>query len=91
MDDRRILVVGGGAVGTLIAYALIEAGVRPYMLLKDSQQYLRIRENGLRLRLTDGSITEVKNAYFTTYEELKRLGSFDLIVLATKAHDFSDA
>lgn len=91
VEDKRILIVGGGAVGTLIAHALIEAGVRPYILLKDHRQFLTVRESGLRLRLADGSITEVKNAYFMTYEELKKLGSFDLIVLATKAYDFSEA
>lgn len=88
---EKVLIVGSGAVGTLMSYALMSVGVEPYMLLKDSQRLAVIRSSGLRLRRVNDSVERLNGVHLITYEDLLRIGFFDLIIMATKAYDFLEA
>lgn len=47
---RKVLVVGGGNVGVLLAYALVSSSARPgvYVLVRNPQYLKLFREEGLR-------------------------------------------
>ncbi len=88
---ERVLIVGSGAVGTLMSYALLSVGVEPYVLLRDPQRLAMIRSSGLRLRKVNDSVERPSGMRLVTYDDLLKIGSFDLIIMTTKAYDFSRA
>jgi 2-dehydropantoate 2-reductase len=86
MRPSRILVVGGGALGGVIAARLLAAGRPVWIATKDEQTATRLRETGLHVSGVGGAIsvgvTEV--APLDAYDESD---TFDVVVLATKAQE----
>ncbi|MCD6340596.1 MAG: hypothetical protein J7L51_01415, partial [Desulfurococcales archaeon] len=44
----KVGIVGGGAVGTLLAYALNASGVVPYIIYRDNNKKQKRLEKGLK-------------------------------------------
>ncbi len=76
-----MMVVGPGAVGTLIAYSLNLAGLRPSVVCRSGPR-------SARLRTPSGVIAELE-AEFTTWDSVG--GRWDYAVVATKAYDAPEA
>lgn len=96
MTDKRfenILVVGGGNVGILLAYALINSSTKlsVHVLVRSPQHLELLRKGGVKIFTAEDSLLELEGSYFISYEDLRRLDLFDLILVATKAYDFLGA
>jgi len=92
----KVGIVGGGAVGTLLAYALNASGVVPYIIYRDNNKKQKRLEKGLKILIRDvarelGSDKEYRiKAHHVTYDELPEK-FLDVVFIATKAYDFKDA
>ena len=90
---KKVLVVGGGNVGVLLAYALVSSSTRPsvYILVRNPQYLKLFREEGIKIVTPDGMSLRLERVHFISYDDLRRLGLFDLIIVATKAYDSLEA
>ncbi len=90
---KKVLVVGGGNVGVLLAYALVSSSTRPsvYVLVRNPQYLKLFREEGIKIVTPDGMSLRLERVHFISYDDLRRLGLFDLIIVATKAYDSLEA
>ncbi|MEO3993368.1 MAG: 2-dehydropantoate 2-reductase [Desulfurococcaceae archaeon TW002] len=90
---RNVLVVGGGNVGVLLTYALISSSTKlsVYVLIRNTQYLNLLKEGGVKIFTADGSLVRLEGSYFISYEELRRLDLFDMILVATKAYDSLEA
>jgi 2-dehydropantoate 2-reductase len=89
MDSQcaaRILVVGAGALGGVIAARLRASGRTVWLATKDAHQAARLKATGLRVSGVGGPVSVELDeiAPLDTYGERD---AFDLVVLATKAQD----
>ena len=83
----RICVVGAGAIGSLLAGRLSEAGHKVDLLARGAH-LAAIRRTGLRLLGADGS--ELIAESVVASAEISSFGPQDLIVLAVKAHQIAE-
>lgn len=86
MNDR-ILVIGAGAIGSLIAASLAQAG-RPVTLAGRASAAAAIRQHGLRLRV-DANVQAVRHIEVVTSlaEAFAAGAGYGLAVLAVKSYD----
>ena len=83
----RICIVGAGAIGSLLAGRLSEAGHRVDLLARGAH-LAAIRQTGLRLLGADGS--ELIADSVEASAEISTFGPQDLIILAVKAHQIAE-
>ena len=90
MRNYRIGIVGFGAIGTLIAYALNKSGLIPYVILRNSSKVKDVKAQGRKLRLPDGRELRV---YFNaiTYNDIPKVKHLNVVFMCTKAYDFNNA
>lgn len=87
---KKIMVVGVGAVGTLIGASLAKAGLAVTLVGRAGSSYTKqIRQSGLTLLYPDGEKTKVlpsrnKVRLVDTSELLEEV--FDIIIVAVKSH-----
>jgi 2-dehydropantoate 2-reductase len=83
----RTLIVGIGAIGGTVSARLLASGAPARLATRDAASAARLRASGLRLAGVGGAVS-VEVAEVAAVDEYRaRDASFDLIVLATKAHD----
>src|SRR5277367_6197825 len=82
----RTLIVGIGALGGLVAARLRAAGSRVWLATRDAESAARLKASGLRVTGVGGAVSVEATEVASVDEHLGR-DPFDLIVLATKAHD----
>lgn len=85
----KILVFGLGALGTVFAVALKNAGHQVYAFVKDKHLSL-LKGKNLKMRGLFGDKQAKIDGYFTKPEELKFL-NLDLVILTVKAFDTEKA
>src|SRR5262249_42076056 len=86
----KTLIIGIGALGGLIAARLRAAGAPVWLAARDAEQADRLRASGLRVTGVGGAVA----VQATAIAPLDAYGAddrFDLVVLATKAHDAIEA
>ncbi len=82
----RILIVGVGALGGTIATRAIRAGMPVCLATRTSESAAALRAVGLRVSGIGGPATAAAEQV-AAIDEYARADPFDLVVLATKAHD----
>jgi 2-dehydropantoate 2-reductase len=82
----RTLIVGVGALGGVIAARLRAAGAPIWLATRTSELAAQLRDSGLRVTGVGGALS-VDVEEVATVDEYRAREPFDLIVLATKAHD----
>jgi 2-dehydropantoate 2-reductase len=90
---KKVLVVGSGNVGVLLAYALVSSSTRPsvYVLVRNPQYLKLFRDEGIKIITADGTSLRLEGVHFISYDDLRKIGLFDLIIVATKAYDSLEA
>lgn len=86
----NILIIGGGAIGSLLAARLAAAG-HAITLLDRPQTAATLRANGVRLVEADGRVLAPALQIVSASPELFTHTRFDLAVLAVKAFDTTAA
>ena len=82
----RTLIVGIGALGGTIATRAISAGKPVWLATRDAESARALRSSGLRVSGIGGAAS-AGSVQVAAIEEYVRGDRFDLILLATKAHD----
>lgn len=82
----RILIVGIGALGGIVAARLRAAGVGVRLATRNAESAARLKASGLRVTGVGGSLT-VEASEVAAVDEYCTRDAFDLVVLATKAND----
>ena len=82
----RTLVVGIGALGGLIAARLRASGSPVWLATRNAESAAALKASGLRVTGVGGSLS-VPAAEVAPVDEYSARDAFELIVLATKAHD----
>jgi 2-dehydropantoate 2-reductase len=82
----RILIVGIGALGGTIATRAISAGIPVWLATRSAESARVLRSSGLRVSGIGGTAT-ADSVPVAAIEEYAEADKFDLILLATKAHD----
>ena len=82
----KTLIVGVGALGGLIAARLRASGPPVWLATRNAESAARLKASGLRLTGVGGAVS-VEVAEVAPVDEYRAGDAFDLIVLATKAHD----
>ena len=82
----RTLIVGVGALGGTIATRGISASVPIWLATRSAESAAALRASGLRVSGIGGA-AEVRSVQVAPVEEYANAEKFDLILLATKAHD----
>ena len=88
----RVGIVGGGAVGTLLAYTLNLCNVKPYIVYRSNVKKQKRSHEGLKL-LIKSSVKYIEhtiNAHHVMYDELPEK-FLNIVFIATKAYDFRSA
>src|SRR5262249_31776289 len=85
----KTLIVGIGALGGLIAARLRAAGCPVWLATHNAEQADRLRASGLRVSGA-GAVT-VQATAIAPLEAYAAEDEFDLVLLATKAHDAIEA
>jgi 2-dehydropantoate 2-reductase len=85
-DCPRILIVGIGALGGLIAARLTAAGLPVWLATRNAESAARLEASGLHVTGVGGAVS-VAVTDVATVDAYSRRDPFDLVVLATKAHD----
>ena len=88
MTQKRILLVGAGAVGGITAVFLRKAGFDITVLVRHPEIAEKIRTEGIRVQGVAGNITATINAC-SSVTGLRE--PFDVVLLATKANDVVEA
>jgi 2-dehydropantoate 2-reductase len=82
----RTLIVGVGALGGVIAARLRASGSPVWLATRNAESAARLKASGLRVTGVGGAVS-VDAAEVAAVDEYCSRDPFDLIVLATKAHD----
>jgi 2-dehydropantoate 2-reductase len=82
----RTLIVGIGALGGLIAARLRAVGIPVWLATRNAESAARLKASGLRVTGVGGAVS-VETVEVAPVDEYLNGSRFDLIVLATKAHD----
>jgi len=82
----RTLIVGIGALGGTIAARAISAGMPVWLATRTAETARRLRSSGLRVSGIGGDATAA-SVEASAVEEYAGADQFELILLATKAHD----
>lgn len=88
IERRKILVMGCGGIGGVVAAALAEQGEAVYPVARNPEVVAAIAAHGMRLRGADGSRTVKARAWLGVPADE---GPFDLLLLATQPVDVEDA
>ena len=80
----RVAVVGAGAIGGFVAAALARAGYDVAAVAR-GEHLAAIRRNGLTVEASDLGAFAVR---LEAGDDLRRLGSFDVVLLTFKAHQW---
>jgi len=83
--NGSVAVVGVGAVGSVIAYALNEVSLKPLLIHKNAQVVELYRKYGIKVRLLNGEERTIKGLH-TTYEAIQP-HSIGLAFICVKAYD----
>jgi 2-dehydropantoate 2-reductase len=83
----NILIVGGGAIGILFAYFLIQSGQRVTMLEINRERVEKITREGLIIESERG-VSTVRVEIFTSPKEI---GEADFVILCVKSYDTEKA
>jgi len=86
----KTLIVGIGALGGLIAARLRAAGFPVWLTTRDAEQADRLRASGLRVTGVGGAVT-VQATAIAPLDAYGADDKFELVLLATKAHDAIEA
>ncbi|MEM1703432.1 MAG: hypothetical protein QXQ31_05205, partial [Zestosphaera sp.] len=72
---KNVLVVGGGNVGVLLTYALINSGARlsAHVLVRNPQHLEFLKREGVKIFTAEGSLLRLGGSYFISYEDLRVL------------------
>jgi 2-dehydropantoate 2-reductase len=82
----QTLIVGVGALGGTIAARAVRAGLPVRLAARNTDSAAALRRSGLRVTGTGGEVrTDAVDV--AAIEDYKKGSHFDLILLATKAHD----
>ena len=87
---HRILIVGIGALGGTIATRAVRAGMPIWLATRTAESAAAIRSSGLRVSGVGGTAT-VGSLQVAAVGEYAKAERFDLILVATKAHDALEA
>ncbi len=82
----RTLIVGIGALGGTIATRAVGAGVPVWLATRTAESARLLQSSGLRVSGIGGAAV-ASRFHVAALEEYREAEKFDLIVLATKAHD----
>ncbi|HEY6005662.1 MAG TPA: 2-dehydropantoate 2-reductase [Anaeromyxobacter sp.] len=82
----RALIVGVGALGGLVAARLRASGAPVHLATRNAESAARLKASGLRVTGV-GGVVSVDAAEVAPVDGYRAGDPFDLIVLATKAHD----
>ena len=85
----KYAVIGAGSVGSLLTYALNQAGVKPYIVFKTDVKARAAREKGLKLILPGEGVFNLRGS-FVSYSEIPE-SSVDVAFVSTKAYDVPSA
>ncbi len=85
-DGMRTLIVGVGALGGLVAARLRASGSPVWLATRNAESAAKLKTSGLRVTGVGGALS-VEVAEVAPVDEYRTRDTFDLIVLATKAHD----
>lgn len=80
--SERVVILGIGGIGGVVAGCMIDAGMRPVLVTNNSEVTAAIRADGLRVRLPDRAFTVQADVYTTLTEAS---GAFDAAYLTMKA------
>jgi 2-dehydropantoate 2-reductase len=83
---ERVLIVGVGALGGTIAARAISAGIPVWLATRSIGSANALRSTGLQVSGVGGKAT-ASSVQIAAAEEYKQDAKFELILLATKAHD----
>jgi 2-dehydropantoate 2-reductase len=86
----KTLIIGMGALGGLIAARFHAAGLPVWLATRDAEQADRLRTSGLRVTGIGGAVT-VEATAIAPLDAYGADDKFELVVLATKAHDAIEA
>ena len=86
----KTLIVGVGALGGTIAARLQAAGSPVWLATRNAESTARLKASGLRVTGVGGE-GSVEAVHVAPVDEYRPGDAFDLIVLATKAHDAIEA
>ena len=84
----KIAIVGVGAMGSLFAYLLYQAGYNPWLLDKCQERVDAIKKDGLRVEGVTGSHHCALDKITTDPEEIDTV---DLLIIFVKAYDTEGA
>jgi 2-dehydropantoate 2-reductase len=82
----KILIVGAGALGGIIAARLRASGQPVWIATKDAQAATRLKATGLHVSGVGGAIS-IEMAEIAPLDAYQESDAFDLVVLATKAQE----
>ena len=82
----RTLIVGVGALGGVVGARLQASGSPVWLATRTAESAARLRASGLRVTGVGGALS-VEVAEVAPVDEYRTRDAFDLILLATKAHD----
>jgi 2-dehydropantoate 2-reductase len=88
LKDKKILVIGTGAIGGICAALIAKAGYQIEVICKYPELVQKITNEGLKISGIYGDM-QVKMPAFACISELKEMK--DIVLLATKATDMMDA
>lgn len=85
----HILILGAGALGSLLGARLSQAAAKISLLTTDSQHVQAIRQSGLTIEELDGSTTRYLLSAFDNIRSLEEAP--DWVMVAVKTHSIEDA
>ena len=85
----KTLIVGAGALGGIIGARLLAVGASVSLATRNATSAEAISASGLRVTGIGGDLS-IEAGEVAPLAEYSAPGTFDLIVLATKAHDAID-
>ncbi len=89
LRSKKIAIVGGGSIGTVLAYALNISGIKPMIIHRSWDRLSIIKRRGLKLILRNGE--EVTVVAEHTHYSLLPKPVIDVAFIAVKAYDVKDA
>ncbi len=84
----NVAVIGVGAVGSVITYALNEVGIKPLLIHRDAQVAELYREYGVKVKVLGGGERIIEGLH-ATYDNIQP-GSIGLAFICVKAYDVRD-